>query len=172
VSVATHPARSAAPVLLAGLLLLSACGSNRPVGGKASQVKLLPASLLPATLAGLAVHAEDVQASLKTSSRTYADGIALFSLRKDGLIQATMQVTHLRTDARLGDSGFERGVAQLVGSGSGTPIRVGERQVYGSTANTGSQNVWFAGRYLFVLTIRKTYVKPREVIEAATAVSL
>ena len=127
---------------------------------------------MPSTIGGLDVQSESVKAAIakKGGELTYADSIGFWSLRKDKLVQATLQIEHFGPSARLGDPKFAASVAQSITMGATAPTRIGDYDVYLQQGQTVNLAIWFEGAYFFELAVRPTYAQPRTLLESAVAV--
>ena len=124
---------------------------------------------MPPTLNGLAVTAEKLGHPGPRSARDYLDNIRLFSLRKGKELEATLQVGRFRTSAPSTTS-FHRSIAQQVGTTVPVENRIGGHTLYVSRGKRLSIAVWFAGRDMFILSIRETYTSPKTLIRTTTQV--
>jgi hypothetical protein len=164
--------RRPASVLLALALAaaaLAGCGRSDaavdPVAGK--KVKVLALASLPSEILGLAVQKEDVAGSVAKVNSTFIDGLGLWSLRSDDLVQATLQISRFSEGARFDESEFRQSVVNQIGSARPRTFRLGTRTVYLTTGTRQSIAVWFKGRYLFVLASRSDYDEPRTLLRKA-----
>jgi hypothetical protein len=164
--------RRPASVLLALALAaaaLAGCGRSDaavdPVAGK--KVKVLDLESLPPEILGLAVQKEDVAGSVAKVNSTFIDGLGLWSLRSDDLVQATIQISRFSEGARFEESEFRQSVVNQIGSARPRTFRLGSRTVYLTTGTKQSIAVWFKGRYLFVLASRSDYDEPRTLLRKA-----
>ena len=164
-----HPPARALLVLALAAAVLAGCGRSDaavdPVAGK--KVKVLEVATLPAEILGLAVQKEDVAGSVAKVNSTFIDGLGLWSLRSDDLVQATLQVSRFSDGARFEDSEFRQSVVNQIGSARPRTFRLGTRTVYLTTGTKQSIAVWFKGRHLFVLASRADYDQPRTLLRAA-----
>ena len=155
---------------LAVAALLSGCGRSdatpsAATPGKAVQALDLPS--LPSDLLGLAVKKEDVAEPVAKVPATFIDGLALYSLRHDELVQATLQVTRFNRRADVGSDKFRLAVVNQIGSSTPRPFRLGGRTVYLTTGTKQSIAVWFSGRYMLLLASRADYDEPRTLLRKA-----
>jgi uncharacterized UPF0146 family protein len=150
--------------------LLTGCGRSdaaraQPTAGKAVQVLDVPG--LPAELLGLKVAKEDVTEPVSRIDSAFIDGLALYSLRSDDLVQATLQVSRFNRGADVGSKKFREAVVNQVGASKPRAFRLGNRTVYLTTGTKQSIAVWFTGRYMFVLASRADYDEPRSLLRQA-----
>lgn len=159
----------AAALILALVLMAGACGDDgaESAGTKQSEIKALPADLLPSAILGLAVTSEPTKEVLGGRDRTYLDGIGLYSLRSDDLVQATLQVSKFNDDADYKSAGFRATIVAQVGSAKSRPARLGERTVYLTTGTRQRITLWFQDRYLFILAVRDEFDRPRTLLRKA-----
>ena len=136
-----------------------------PTAGK--NVKALELKGLPAELAGLTVERENVSGSLAKVDSAFIDGLALYSLRRDDLVQATLQVSRFNAGADPTSRKFRQTVVNQIGSSTPRAFRLGRRTAYLTTGTKQSIAVWFSGRYLFVLASRADYDEPRTLLRQA-----
>ena len=159
--------------LLAGLAvagLLSACGRSDAFPSAATPgkaVQALDLAGLPSDLLGLAVKKEDVAEPVSKVPATFIDGLALYSLRHNELVQATLQVTRFNHSADVGSEKFRLSVVNQIGSSTPRPFRLGGRTVYLTTGTKQSIAVWFSGRYMLLLASRADYDEPRTLLRKA-----
>jgi hypothetical protein len=153
-------------VLALAAAALAGCGRSDaavdPVAGK--KVKVLELASLPTEILGLAVRKEDVAGNVAKVSSTFIDGLGLWSLRSDDLVQATLQVSRFSAGARVEEPDFRQSVLNQIGSARPRPFRLGSRTVYHTTGTKQSIAVWFKGRHLFVLASRSDYDQPRTLL--------
>ena len=165
--------RTRIPLLLgaaAVAALLAGCGRSdaaraEPTPGKAVKVLELPG--IPAELLGLRVAKEDVAEPVSRVDSAFIDGLALYSLRSEDLVQATLQVSRFNDGADPGSKKFKEGVVNQIGSSKPRPFRIGSRTVYLTTGTKQSIAVWFTGRHMFVLASRADYDEPRTLLRRA-----
>jgi hypothetical protein len=156
--------------VLAVAALLAGCGRSdatpsAATPGKAVQALDLPN--LPSDLLGLAVKKEDVAEPVSKVPATFIDGLALYSLRHDELVQATLQVTRFNHSADVSSEKFRLSVVHQIGSSTPRPFRLGTRTVYLTTGTKQSIAVWFSGRYMLLLASRADYDEPRTLLRKA-----
>jgi hypothetical protein len=153
-------------LIIAVAAALAGCGRSDaavdPVAGK--KVKVLELASLPTEILGLAVRKEDVAGNVAKVSSTFIDGLGLWSLRSDDLVQATLQVSRFSAGARVEEPEFRQSVVNQIGSARPRTFRLGKRTVYLTTATKQSIAVWFKGRHLFVLASRSDYDQPRTLL--------
>jgi hypothetical protein len=120
----------------------------------------------PPVLDGLKMQAEKVPPA-NTKRKQYLTTIELYSLRRGKQLEATLQVGHFRSDAPAGRVSFRRSLAQQVGTTVPVEERVAGTTVYLTQARKLAVAVWFAGRELYVLSIRADYDTPKSLIRSA-----
>ena len=158
----------AAAVALAGCARSDA--SVEPTPGKA--VKALEIPNLPADLLGLRIAPEDVAEDLGKVPSTFIDALSLYSLRKEDLVMATLQVSRFNDGAKVEDDKFRQTVVNQIGSTQPRTVRLGGETVYLTTGTKQSIGVWFSGRHLFVLATRADYDEPRTLLRKALEIKL
>ncbi len=136
-----------------------------PTPGRA--VKTLDVAHLPADLLGLKVTPENVSADLARVPRAFVDALSLYSMRRDDLVMATLQVSRFNPGADAAAETFRRTVVNQIGATAPRPVRLGADTVYLTTGTKQSIAVWFRGRYLFVLATRADYDQPRTLLRQA-----
>jgi len=156
----------AAAVALAGCARSDA--SVEPTPGQA--VKALEISNLPADLLGLKLAPEDVTEDLAKVPAAYIDAMSLYSLRKDDLVMATLQVSRFNDGADVKAEKFRQTVVNQIGSTAPRTVRLGGETVYLTTGTKQSIGVWFKDRHLFVLATRADYDEPRTLLRKALEV--
>jgi hypothetical protein len=147
--------RRAAALLL---VVLTGCGGAAASGITGKQIKPLPQAALAGVVAGLDVKTEDVSATVRQFRNSYADRVSVYSMREKGLLQATLQVSRFSDPKQLAKSSFKRGLIDDLAAGTrAQPIRVGNTDVQVARGTGQRLFVWFAGRDVFVLSIRDAY---------------
>lgn len=163
----------------AGLLVVvmaftaGACGGDDE-SATATKIELLPKDLLPASMAGLRVASEDIEGTVKGAKRrSYLDSAGLYSFRTDDdLLQATLQVSRFSEEARFKDREFRQSVLQQIGSTVPRSFRMGDQTVYLSTGKSQNVVIWFKDEYLFVLSSREEFGRPRTLLREAIDLDL
>ena len=153
----------AAAVALAGCTRSDA--SVKPTPGKA--VTALEVPNLPADLLGLKLAPEDVSEDLAKVPSAFIDALSLYSLRKDDLVMATLQVSRFNDGADVKAEKFRQTVVNQIGSTQPRTVRLVDETVYLTTGTKQSIGVWFKDRYLFVLATRADYDEPRTLLRKA-----
>lgn len=153
----------AAAVALAGCARSDA--SVEPTPGQA--VKAVEIPNLPGDLLGLKLAPEDVTEDLARVPSAFIDSLSLYSLRKDDLVMATLQVSRFNDGADVKADRFRQTVVNQIGSTAPRTVRLGGETVYLTTGTKQSIGVWFKGRYLFVLATRGDYDEPRTLLRKA-----
>lgn len=153
----------AAAVALAGCARSDA--SVEPTPGKA--VKALEIPTLPADLLGLKLAPEDVGGEVAKVPAAFIDGLSLYSLRKDDLVMATLQISRFNEGADVEAEKFRQTVVNQIGSTAPRTVRLGGETVYLTTGTKQSIGVWFKKRHLFVLATRADYDEPRTLLRKA-----
>lgn len=161
--------------LLTGLVALTfaACGGDGETTA-ATKIEVLPKDLLPASMAGLRVQSEDIEGTVKGAKRqSYLDSAGLYSFRTDDdLLQATLQVSRFDEEARFKDREFRQSVLLQIGSTVPRAFRMGDQTVYLSTGKSQNVVIWFKDEYLFVLSSREAFGRPRTLLREAIDLDL
>ena len=171
--------RQAWPRLIAGALvvilavLTAGCGGGDEAAAP-TKIEVLPTDLLPASMAGLRVAAEDVEKTVKGAKRqSYLDSVGLYSFRtEDELLQATLQVSRFDDVARYTDPDFRQSVLLQIGSTVPRAFRMEDQTVYLSTGRRQNVVIWFKDKYLFVLSTREEFGRPRTLLREAINLDL
>ena len=160
-----RPALAGLAIALATLVAAPACGEP-DTSAAAAEVGTIPESMVPAELGGMAVAPEDV-AVVKETKRPFVDAVGLYSLRRDDLLQATLQISRFTEDSKADTAKFRNGVVSQLGSTTPRVFRMGDQQVYLTTGRRQSVAVWWKDRYLFILSSREEFETPRALLRAA-----
>lgn len=159
--------RWAVAAFAAGLIGLTGCGGEPELTGTPGKdIKVLPASTVPAKLNGLTVKSEKVTKALEQAKQSYVDKVGFYSLRnEDKVVQGTIQVSEFGPSARVSDPDFRTQVVN--GSSPGTPatVNVAGTSVQQSTGTKSTVSIWFSEERLIVLTVLKTYAGSRGLLE-------
>jgi hypothetical protein len=166
--------------LAAGTLLVvvaftsTACGGGDDETAAPTKIELLPKDLLPASMAGLRVASEDIEGTVKGAKRrSYLDSAGLYSFRtEDDLLQATLQVSRFAEEARFKDPEFRQSVLLQIGSTVPRSFRMDDQTVYLSTGKQQNVVIWFKNEYLFVLSTREEFARPRTLLREAIDLDL
>lgn len=145
-----------------------ACGGGGDsTATKARRIAEISEQLVPGEVLGLVVGKESVSKVLRGARRPYIEAVALYSFRKDELLQATLQVSKFAADTDV-DEQFQRTVAgQIVSTGADLPtFRMDDRTVYFGGNAKQSIAVWFRGRYMMILASRSEFDRPRSLLRA------
>lgn len=166
--------RRRALTLVAGLLALAflgtGCGEGQSAAAEATAAKdieQLPEDLLPSEILGLAVAREDMTETLEGAQLSYVNEVGLYSLRRDDLLQATVQVSRFNDNADAESSRFRRALLSQLGGTVPKQVNVGEETVYLTTGTKQTIAVWFRDRTMVVLAIREDYDRPRTLLREA-----
>ncbi len=150
--------------------LVGACSSSSPTGVAGKSIQTISTKALPQTLAGLDVHVEGVKNLLAETQNSYVGAVGLYSLRQNNLVIATLQISKL-TDKFDYKSEKQRSLlASKVGGARPELHRLGSQTVYLTQGLRQSLSVWFYGRYLFILSARQDFDKPRTLLREAVAI--
>ena len=144
------------------------CGDDADASGTAGKkVEVLNVASLGGDLSGLTVQKEDVAGNIAKVDAAFVDGVALYSLRADNLVQATLQVSRFIAEGDPGEEKFRDSVINQIGATKPRPFRLGSHTVYLTTGTKQSIAVWFRERYMFILASRSDYDEPRTLLRQA-----
>lgn len=148
--------------------VLAACGGGAPNskfrGTAGTKIQSAAAVAVPSEVLGLAVKPEDITKTVSNAQRAYIDSLALYGMRSDNLLQATLQVSRFNADAKYQTDRFRLAVVNQVGSRRPTALTVQDQPVYLTAGNRQRIYVWFKGRYFFVLASREDFGSPRALL--------
>lgn len=162
--------RWAAAALALAVLVAPACGDGKEKQG-AVELGEIPASHVPAELLGMRLEPEKSADLIReTDKQPFIEEIGLFSMRRDELLQATLQVARFRPEAKLDERRFRDNIARQVSTGEPQVLRMGQDLVYMSAGQRQSVVVWFKERTMFVLAMREEFPRPRALLRAALGV--
>ena len=154
-------------------VLLAACGGGDGGDDEASEpIVQLDASILPGSLAGLTVAAEDVGEQLADVRRSYVAAAGFYSLREGELLQGTIQVTQLNDEADASDERFQRAIVTQIGSAEPREFRMGTENVFLTSATKQIVAVFFEGDNVVVLSTREGFDRPRTLLREALELEL
>ena len=120
---------------------------------------------LPAQIVGLRVVPEELEEEdLDKIDRPYVDNLAVFSLREEKLLRATLQVARFNRVARPDESAFRGQILGLLGGQRPFDITVGDTEVNATTGTGQNVFAWFGGRGMFILSIQQDYPFPRTLL--------
>lgn len=162
--------RAAVAAAIAVAVAGGACTNARSIHTDATpgkQIKQLPTDLLPGEVFGLKVSREDMSKTLANTRRSYVDAVGLYGLRKDDLLEATLQVSRLNSHADFESPAFRRELVGKIGASLPREVRVGPDTVYLSVGTKQTLSAWFRGRNLLVLAVRDEYGQPRALLRQA-----
>jgi len=148
-------------VVAACLVAAGACSDDIDQGaGNADPARLR----LPQQIAGLQVVREDIKSNLKGIDRPYVDTVAVFSLREDELLRASLQVSRFNAAARPEDRKFTDSIAATIGGASPEKFRVSDKDVFTTAASDQVVFTWFGGDGMFVLAVQQDFEFPRTLL--------
>ena len=159
--------RGVVAVAVAGAGLFAACGPDPVEGTDGKAIETLPADLLPSEIMGLEVTQEDMSASLSTQQDSFVDAVGLYAMRRDELLQATLQVSRFRDNAPIDQASFRSSVVNQIGGRRVEAYRMGDDTVYRTTGRKQVISLWFHDRSLFVLSVRDSFEQPRSLLREA-----
>ena len=143
------------------LVAAGACSDDIDQGtGSADPARLR----LPQQIAGLRVVREDIESSLKGIDRPYVDTVAVFSLREDELLRASLQVSRFNAAASPEDPKFTDSIVATIGGSSPERFRVSDKDVFATSASDQVVFTWFDGDGMFVLAVQQEFEFPRTLL--------
>ena len=149
--------------LALGAVTAVATGAAAAVSGQAGP---------PGTLAGLNVTAENVSSLLRQNTQpVWVDHVHFYTLRSGKELEGTLEIAQFKSNAPWGDSSFDLSIAQQLGQTVPLVVRLDGVRVYLSSTRGLAVAAWFRNGHFYMLNIRKTYTRPRELIRAALAVN-
>lgn len=158
----------AAVVALATTALgVTACGGDAVAGTAGKEIEQLPADLVPAELLGLPVVQEDMSATVASVEDAFVEAVGLYAMRRDDLLQATLQVSRFRKDAPVEEAKFRSSLVNQIGGRRVQRFRMGDETIYRTTGRKQTISMWYHGDYLFVLSARETFEAPRALLREA-----
>lgn len=168
----TSWSRRVLPVVAALMLAagLGACGGKAVAGTSGKEIKQLPPDFVGSELLGLPIAQEDMTATVARADDAFVESIGLYSMRRDDLLQATLQVSKFRSNAPIEKASFRSSVVRQIGGRTIETFRMGSTTVYRTTGRKQTISLWFRGRYLFVLSVRESFTQPRTLLRAALEV--
>ncbi len=171
------PARSRLTTLAAlalavvALATSGACGGGGTPKGQATEVKALQGVTVPNPLLDLATKPEDVSV-VEGTKRPFVEAVGLYSLRRDDLLQATLQVSRFTKQSKATTPKFRNSVVTQIGSTTPRQFRMGDQRVYLTSGRRQSVAVWWKDRYLFILSTREDYETPRALLRSALEIKV
>lgn len=152
-------------------LLAAGCSGPALRGTSGRSIAILPASIVPGTMAGLSVRPDDVRPSLRSVKHSYLDAIGFYSLRSHDHVEATLEVARFAEQADYRSSAFRSSVAGGVEQAAPEELSVRGVEVYQASGTRSTIDVWFSGPWMMELTVLATYKHARSLLEAAVAAS-
>ena len=160
------------PRLLVAVLATFVAVAGASCGGdgaeEASRVEQLETDI-PDRVLDLTVKPESI-ASAQATERPYVDAVALYSLRREELLQATLQVSRFTDGAEPESARFRGSVINQIGSSVPKAFRMGGNTVWLTTGRRQALAVWFRDDHLFILSTRDEYGQPRRLLRQLLAV--
>ncbi|MHB8507253.1 MAG: hypothetical protein ACYDGR_01210 [Candidatus Dormibacteria bacterium] len=153
--------------------MLIALGSSVGVSATGTNTTARPATGPPPQLLNLDVKKEDIAKLLATDKRAlYVDRVGLYSLREpSNLLQATLEISHFRSNARWSSEDFQLSVVGRLGSSVPLIVRLGSQVVYLTSSKGLTLAVWFDRDYMLTLAIRDTFRHPKELLRQSLAIN-
>lgn len=148
-------------------VVLAACGGDNGPSVTVAKFDAVPADVLPPSLLDLTVSKEDFSATLLAGQEPYIDALGVFGLRRDALLQATIQVSRFITPETIKDPLFRRSLAAQIGGGAQPSVsRVGSETVFIMPSGSQTLAVWYGTSEMYVLTVRPEYKQPRRLLRS------
>jgi hypothetical protein len=157
---------SVARIGLAGLALAFALGGVA-CSGDAEEVAPETAAArlnVPQQLVGLRISAEKIGPGLSKVDRPYVDTVAVFSLREEDLLRASLQISRFNGAARPDDRSFRESIVSTIGGATALSLRVANTLVYTTRSSDQSIFTWFDGDGMFVLAVQREFRFPRTLL--------
>lgn len=154
--------------ITAALSGLAGCANTEAIERQAASetVGTIPPGVVPSDLLGLQVTSEQVS-SVMESKDAYVDSVALYGLRKGDLLQGTLQVSHFNEEAQADSARFRRAVIGKIGGAVPRRYRLGDDEVWFTSATKQLVAAWFKGDNFFILSTREDYATPRALVRKA-----
>lgn len=149
--------------LAAGWLLVLGVGCGTGATSAASDKGTLNISL-PSQILGLRVQQEQLAKGLEDVDRPYFDALALFSLRENDLLRASLEIGRFNSFARPKSEGFRNQILGKIGSREPRSMRVGRQTIYVTAGNQQAIFVWFDGDGVFVMITHQDFAFPRTLL--------
>lgn len=130
---------------------------------------------LPTQILGLRLVEEDVTKQLKRVGASYLDSISLFGFREQNTkktLRATLQTGRFNSLADISSKTFRSRIVGQIGTSVPQELRVGRQPVYMSAGELQYTFLWFADRWLYVLTVRRDYPFARTLVRKLVEGSL
>ena len=155
--------RRAAALLLAVVVALSACGDGDDVLVPAAVDPALAPEALPDGLKLYENRDEDtLRAFANAGERTVVADGRIWEIRRADRLVGTLQIATLLPDIDLSDLEARDTIVRQILAGSVSSIRIGDVEVFTSTANDKAMYVWFGAHLLQVLQLRDREVEDFE----------
>ena len=153
--------------MIATGVFTAGCGAGRVDGTAGEVIEQLPADFMPSEIRGLPVTREDMSDSIAGVEDAFVESVGLYAMRRDELVQATLQVSLFRENAPLHTARFRTSLVSQIGGAKAQAFRMSEDTVYRTTGRKQVISLWFRDQYMFVLSVRDTYEEPRGLLRAA-----
>jgi hypothetical protein len=150
--------------------LTSACGNSpKPAAIAGGKVTLLAKPAPPDHLLGLTVHPEDMTHQMQAIPLTYVESTALYSLRRDDVVQGTLQVSRFNGESAYQNDKFRQAFLVQLSGTAPQAYKLAGQTVYQTNSLRQRLAVWFEGQNVYVLSTRDEFDHPRDLIRAALA---
>lgn len=157
-------ARSFFLTLFAFAFLASACDGGVTGAVTGAGEVTAPRIQIPDQILGLKVAPEDVSEQVQEVERPYLDAVAMFSLREEDLLRATLQVSRFNRLGRPQSHSFRRQVTAQMGGSVTEELRVEDTVVYTTTGAQQKVYAWIEERGFFVLSVHEDFEFPRTLL--------
>ena len=125
----------------------------------------------PTKILGMDVTTEDVKKQVTKIGESYFDSLSLFGFREKKLLRGTLQIGHFNSLAEPDDPTFRRTLWGQFGSSVPQELRLGDMTTYLSAGQLQYQVLWFAGDWMYVLTVRRDFPFTRTLLRRLVAYS-
>jgi len=149
----------------------ASCGNERVPGTDGEAIEQLPASAVPDEILGLQVTREDMSESLAGVDDAFIESVGLYGMRRDELLQATLQISRFRDNAPMDKPSFRNSLITQIGGARAQSFRMGDRTVWRTTGRKQVKSIWFEGQTMFVLAVRDTFEQPRTLLRESLEVA-
>jgi hypothetical protein len=141
----------------------AACGDAG--AAPVQEIQPLKIEAMPPQVLDLAVTPESIEAA-QGIRRPYIEAVALHSLRRGALLQATLQVSRFHESADVNSARFRGAVVRQIGSTVPRQFHMGRDTVWLTEGRRQSIAIWFRDNHVFVLATRDEYEQPRALLRA------
>ena len=125
---------------------------------------------MPGTILDLTVGTEPLPRGIADVRHSLVSEVGLFSLRAGEQLAATLQVGRFENQDSGADPEVQAAVLEQVGATRPVPAVVGETRTWLTVSTEQVLAVWFDRDYMFVLSVRPEFDRPRALIRAAAEI--